>query len=272
MPAPVASIIRGNTSAPILIGRQLKRRADELDEGMLKFVSTSRDSFTIGGSVAQMAGLTIEDIDSVEDGGGIWEHSLSVIGKLGGPRRKRNFPDITYSLTDWDKAEDAWITNNAAYITEGQLGEFGGTMICVTANARPLCAGWWEVKGSYVGLIRDKPRQRSITVNGQTISGDRIVVQLEGGWNTPQKGQAQLPKLVVKDRYLSATPPPTALIPGPATPLDAPPVQFITYTGTDVTRYWPGGWHLASLQSEQLSSLGLWAVDWNYEYQYPRTP
>lgn len=272
MAAPPSSIIRGDLSQPVLIGRQLRRRFDDLDQGTLKYVSNSRDSFTPGQALATMPGLTVDDVDSVEDGGGLWEHTLTVIGRLGGERRKRGFPDPTYSLTDWDKVEDVWITTNARKITQGQIGSFGGNTVCVSVNPKPLWGSWFEVRGTFVGIIQNKPRQRTITVNGQTISGDKLVVQLPGGWTTPQRGQAQLPKLVVKDRYYGIAAPPTALIPGPAEPPDPPAVKFFTVSGLDVTRYWPGGWHLASISNEQISDRALNATDWVYEYQYPVTP
>lgn len=272
MPAPTASIIRGDTSVPVLIGRRIKKNADTLDTGTLNFVSVNEDEFQIGQVIDQLPGLYVDSVDSNEQGGGLWEHAVEVIGKLGGERRMKGFPDIQYALTDWDRVEDSWITSNADKIKEGQVGNFGGTVVCLNANSKRISPGWYEVRGSFVGLIRPKPRQRTITVNGQTISGERLVINLPGGWSEPQKGQAQLPKIVVKDRYLGFTPPPTHLIPGPAVPPNPPSVNFFTVTGQDVTRYWPGGWHLASLAGEQIADKGLHAVDWIYEYQYPVTP
>lgn len=267
------AIIAHGDTVPLLTDKRIVRRLDGLDTGTLRYTTTNPNAFAEGQALLDAPGLIVQDCECEQDGDD-YDFTLSVLGIDGGKasRRLKGFPDPHYSLTDWDRVEDAWLTSNPNQIVEGQLGSFGGTTVCISANPKPVYIGWYEVRGSYIGIIRQKPRQRTISVNGQTISGESITVNLPGGWTTPQKGQAQLPKLVVRDRYLGFTPPPTNLIPGPAQPPNAPQVKFFTVSGTDVTRYWPGGWHLASLGSEQIADKGIYAVDWIYEYQYPITP
>ena len=46
----------------------------------------------------------------------------------------------------------------------------------------------------------------------------------------------------------------------------------MTFSGTDVTHYWPGGWYLASISNQEIGESSLHATDWIYEYQFPITP
>lgn len=263
-------------ATPLFLDEDITERSEGLDTGTLHFLARDRHAFITGVMVPveAYAGLKIMNLRRVNDGSA-YEFWLDVKG-VNGPkaaRRLEGFPEVTHSFTDWDHVEDAWITNNPNQIVEGQIGTFGGSTVCGTARSKPLTSpGWYEVRGSFSGIIRPKPMQRSISVNGQTISGDRITVNLPGGWTTPRKGVVQLPKIVVRDRYHSLSPPPTNLIPGPLKPPNAPQVLFLSVTGTDLTQYWPGGWHLASLASEQMADRGMYVTDWIYEYQYPATP
>ena len=267
------SIIRHGGTAPLLTEKRLIRRANGLDGGTLRYSATSADAFHDGDTLADAPGLIVQDCEYELDGTD-FDFSLSVLGVDGAKAERRldGFPDPHYSLTDWDRVEDAWLTRTPGKITEGMTGSFGGSTVCVSCNPKPLEAGWYEVRGSFVGIIRPKPRQRTITVNGQTISSDKLVVNLPGGWTTPQKGVAQLPKIVVRDRYFGMSLAPTQLIPGPATPPNPPAIKVFTLSGVDVTRYWPGGWHLSSLGDDQIADRSLHAVDWVYEYQWPVTP
>lgn len=261
-------------ATPLFLTEDITRRADGLDSGTISFLARDREAFTVGSMLsAPYGGLRVMDFRRVVDGPA-YEFYLAVEG-VNGPkptRRLKGFPNPVYSFTEWDRCEDAWITANPNQIVEGSIGGFGGSMVCVSVNPKPLGVGWYEVRAQYLGIMRAKPRQRSITVNGQTISSDSLTVNLPGGWTTPRKGVAQLPKIVVRDRYLGFNPPPTNLIPGNATPLNPPTINFITVNGTDVTQYWPAGWYLSSIASEQIGDKSIYAVDWIYEFQYPKTP
>lgn len=270
MPTPAAAILHGDFSTPLLLERDITRRLNGLDGGTLRYLADSETAFTTGQVIG---GLEVEDCRRQQDGT-LYEFSLSMYGVDGvkPERQLRGFPDVAKNMMDWDTVEDAYITTNSNKFLEGQSGSYGGVTVCVSALPRRLHGNYYEVRGRFVGLISNKPRQRTMTANGQTISGDLMVVNLPGGWTTPRKSVAQLPKLVVRDRYLTTSPPPTHLLPGPATPIGAPSVKFMTFSGVDVTSYWPGGWHLASLSSQQIGDRGLYANDWVYEYQFPVTP
>ena len=267
------AIISHGDIASLLVEKRITRRLDGLDTGVLRYTTIDPNAFAEGQSVPDAPGLIIQQAESEQDGED-FDFTLSVLGVDGSKpaRRLKGFPDRHYNLLDWDRVEDAWLTTNPNLIQEGQTGNFGGTMVCLSANDKQIHPGWYEVRGSFVGIMRNrKDRQRVIRSNGFTVSGDSITVNLPGGWSTPRKGQAQLPKVVVEDTYIGFNPPPTNLIPGPATPPNAPSVKIITVSGDDVTSYWPAGWHLASVGGEQLGERGLWKSTWTYEYQQERT-
>lgn len=267
---PTAAILHGDFSQPLLLERDITRRLNGLDAGTLRYLASTENAFAPGQLIG---GLEIEDCQRTQDGG-LYEFALQLVGVDGvkPARRLRGFPEKQYVLNDWDQIEDAWITTDEHMFQQGQLGSFGGTTVCVAALPRPLYGSYFEVRGRFVGILSPKGRQRTMSVNGQTISGDLMVVNLPGGWNTPRKSVAQLPKLVVRDRYFSTSPPPTTLLPGPATPPNAPQVKVMTFSGTDVTHYWPGGWYLASISNQEIGESSLHATDWIYEYQFPITP
>ena len=208
MPTPESYYLKGNLTEPVMTARSIKRRADGLDAGTATFISLNEDEFTLDAAISQLRGMRAREIDTDQDGV-IYEHKITVEGLLGNSeRRPKGYPQITTNLTDWDRIEDSVITRNPNRFTAGQTGSYGGNAVCVTAVHHELFGGIYEWKASFIGLISSKPRQRTITVNGQTISSDKITVTLPGGWTTPKKGVAQLPKVVCRDSYFGFTPPP----------------------------------------------------------------
>lgn len=276
MPSELALIIKhGSFATPLLLEKRITRKANGLDTGTLSYLSGGIvDAFTTGSVITDAPGLRIEDVDREQDGGD-YLYTLSVLGIDGskGERQLPGYPRIQHNLSDWDHAEDAYLTANPLRLQQGGYGSMGGTMICTAAESQRIAPGWYEVRGQFTGIITPKPMTRQITVNGNTISGDKITVNMPGGWTTPQKSNVQLPKLVVRDRYYGSTPPPYGLIPGNATPPGSPMPRIINgTTAGDITHNWPHGWTLSSLAGEQLGNASLWAVDWIYEYNWPVTP
>lgn len=275
MPAPALQSAFGNHGSLLLLSGSVESNAHGLDtfNGRYQGIAAAGSGLIGGQPVPGFEGFTIDTARPEMLGAyRVWEVRGRGIEGGKAERRLDGFPDPHYSLTDWDRVDDAWLTRTPSKITEGMTGSFGGSTVCMACNPKPLGSGWYEVRGSFVGIIRPKPRQRTITVNGQTISSDKLVVSLPGGWTTPQKGVAQLPKIVVRDRYFGMSMAPTQLIPGPAMPPNPPAIKVLTLSGVDVTKYWPGGWHLSSLGDDQISDRSLHAVDWVYEYQWPATP
>lgn len=267
------AIISHGDTAPLLTERRITRRLDGLDTGVIRYTTTDPDAFSEGQSLPDAPGLIIQQAELDQDGLD-FDFTLSVLGVDGvkPARRLKGFPDRRYNLLDFDRVEDAWLTSNPSLIQEGQTGNFGGTTVCLSASDKLIHPGWYEVRGSFIGILRNrKDRKRVIRSNGFTVSGDTITVNLPGGWTTPRKGQAQLPQVVVEDTYIGFNPPPTHLIPGPATPPNAPNVKVITVTGDDVTSYWPAGWYLSSVGGNQIGERGLWESTWIYTYQMPYT-
>jgi hypothetical protein len=75
----------------------------------------------------------------------------------------------------------------------------------------------------------------------------------------------------VTDRFITTSAPPTNVIPGNATPPNAPAIKVITVSGVDVTRHWPGGWRMSSVSGQQIGNNSLWENEISYEYQLPVT-
>jgi hypothetical protein len=269
MAAPASILYVGDWTAPRLIAKRITQRFGELDTARLRYVSTASTPFSDGQAAPGMSGFYLDEVES-EQQGGRYIHDCSAVG-LAGQKRTKGHPQRNDEYLDWDTVTDEYLTTNANVFRSGQLGSYGGTTVCTSATSVPVLGGIFRVRGTFRGIITAKVRERTISSNGQTVSGDTITVNLPGGWNTPRKGQAQLPKVTVTDKYRGTSAPPTNLIPGPATPPNAPAVKIISVFG-DVTRYWPAGWHLAGVSGTQIGTSGLWESEWHYEYQYPATP
>jgi hypothetical protein len=269
-----ALILLGPWSVLPVRAKSVTRRADGPDTCSLFYETTSATSPVLRGqAISEFPGLIADSVTS-ERNAGIWEHRITGAGILNGVAKTlRGSPAIDYSATDWDTAEVSIISTNPNLITEGSAGSFGGTTVCLSVRRQTLSTGVYQYNARYAGIIRPKSRQRVLQTNGQTVGGDSFVVNLPGGWTQPQRGDAQLPKLSVIDIYIATSPPPTGSLPGNLTPPNAPPVKIISVTpGPNSSRHWPGGWHLAAVEGEQLLNAGLWKNRWIYEYQYGITP
>lgn len=267
MPAPAASYLKGNFSVPTLIARRIRRRSDGLDGGVGTFVSNNENEFVIGQSIPLLRGLYVDDVDSLDTGSGVWEHSLNCSGLLTGERYLAGYPDIKTNLEDWDTVNAVLMTTNRNRFPSGALGTFGGTTVCISSNPKPAnySGTVFRVEASFKGIIKPKGYRRSATSNGLQISHDQITVNLENGWPTPRKGTASLPKIVVTDTYFSTNPPPTQIVPGNLSPPNAPPIRVINFTGQDVTSNWPSGWSFTT-GFRKLPDVSLYETDWIYEW------
>jgi hypothetical protein len=250
---------------------RLKIGTDGLDTLVLPYAAPTRGAFADGATApAPWSSFRIADIDQEQDGDE-WLLTLNCEG-LAAERRRRGFPRIVENAADWDTAEDGYITTNANRFQAGQIsGAYGGTCVCLSASSSLLRTGIYEWNARFVGIISAKPRTRSISVAGRTVSGDAVTVNLPGGWTTPRKGEAQLPQVTVTDTYITSSPPPTNLLPGPAVPPNAPAVKNIPLSGSNLTYHWPNGWMLASITGEQLPGSSLWKNTWTYQWQLPVT-
>lgn len=274
MPELAASILKGNWSGLTITGRRIRRRGDGLDSGVVNFATTVAVPFTIGQAISAIPGMYVDDVDSVEDGGGVYEHAVNCSGLLGTTfRQVLGYPDPKINIDDWDTVEDEVLSTNPHYFRKGQFGTYGGTTVCISANAKPAnySRTIFRVKGSFKGIVESKGYRRTVTCNGQTISGDSITVPLENGWNTARKGVASLPKIVVTDTYLATSPPPTQNTPGTLVPPAAPPIRLLTFSGADVTSHWPSGW-VFTTGYRKMPDVALYENDWIYEWTPKFTP
>jgi hypothetical protein len=276
--APV--LLHGTFSTPVCTAGKITRRKDELDAGLHSFVSSNEYEYSAGQSVPGYAGLIIDFIDTVNDGGGVYEHTLTSYGVAGGKaaRQIRGFPEPAYNLNDWDSIDDKWITNSPHFFTIGQSGSYGGSTVCISANPKPLgVAGWFLMHGRFVGMVSPKNAVRKITCDSQEISGDLITVPIPGGWNAPLKGSVALPEIVVEDTFFTTTPPPTQLVPSPNTPPN-PPTINATINGIafssegGATIHYPHGWSLISVSGDPVGSAGPWKNVLRWKFRWPFTP
>jgi hypothetical protein len=275
MPAPAAVTLYGNFATPRCFARSWDTNLEGVDNAELRYVSNIEDPFVVGGVPPGFPGMIIERIHGQEDGGGVYEHTLGCYGFKNGKssRRLRGYPRRTVNLSDWDTVEDSYLTSNRAHFVQGQRGTYGGVTICTAVNDEPVYGAIYKVTGRFTGIIETKPYQRSITCNGNQVSGDSIKVQLPGGgttWSDYRKAQVSMPRIVVTDRRLTTTPPPTGIVPGTQTPPNPPQVKAFSITGDDLTSHWPNGWSF-SLESSQIPG-GLYDNRFIYEYQWFQTP
>ena len=279
MALPTAVYLHGTFSTPVCTSGKIIRRKDELDGGLHSFVSNNEFQYAAGQFVTGYGGLIIDFIDTVNDGGGVYEHTLTSYGVAGpkAARQIRGFPNPTINLNDWDSIEDEWITTNPNLFTAGQGGAYGGTTVCVSANPKLLMPGWYKVHARFLGIVSNKNRVRRITCDSQEISADSVRVPLPGGWTFPTKGSVSLPEIVVEDTFFTTSPPPTQLVPGPNAPADPPPVN-LSIAGVSfgvegqVTSHYPHNWSLISVAGDPLGPSGPWKNTLRWKFIWPYTP
>lgn len=274
-----AELIHAESAADLILldeRPKFRMRYDGLDTASLRYLANSEDAIVQGGLVPDAPGFVVDEVQPQQVDDLHFEIEATVIGlrSTKAVRRLPGYPKPAPSMDDWDTVSDGWITANPRQFSLGQRGSFGGNTVCVSAPSEKLhpLLGLYKVFPTYKGFLANKPRNRVVTVNGQTISGDNIVVNLPGGWSTGRKATVQLPKVVVKDTYFGTTPPPTGSLPGNLVPIGAPAVKFITFNGSDLTSHWPARWHLAAINSEEIGQSGLYKNEWVYEYAHPTTP
>ena len=275
MPAVPAAILFGAFSEPLLMEASFTDNLEGVDTAELEFVTDSMSSFVNGTAPPGYPGMRIKTIRPKNDGGGVWGHVLSCYGLLNAKneRRLEGYPKRVINLADWDTVEDVWVSNNRRKFWPGQAGTYGGNMVCVSAPDEPVYGVYYKVTGRFQGILEVKPDQRTITCGGNQVSGDAIQVNLPGGgtsWTDYRKANVNLPRIVVTDRRLTTSPPPTHLVPGAVSPPNPPSIKAINPSGNGLTSNWPNGWSF-TLESNQLAS-GLYDNRLIYEYVWYRTP
>lgn len=256
-------------------GRDIRRRRDGLDGGTMKFLSESQNTFLPGSVMTAWGypGLEIEEVSSAKAGEIDWEHTLMVVGIIDarGARRELGFPQQNKPLTGWDELTDSIITTSPDDYDRGTVHAGHSNMICVESPRVNIYGAYWRVTPKYQGIIGEQPTKRVITVNEEvmTPSEPLRIIGLPGGWSDYRKGQMSLPKIVVMDTSIIIGSSPTADIPGPSTPPDAPSIGSFSISGSNLTYRWPHAWKLASLNRDEIPGTIIALQTLTYEYVWP---
>ena len=269
-----AIINLGDRSQPYEIdGPRLRERADDLDQLTLSYAAGSEFSFAKNTSApSPWSGFTIVDLDKELDGDE-WIFSLQCEGVRTGGDRVIGKITPRKNLEDWDSVSFEVITTNPDKYQPGQyLPGPWQAMVCTSALPRFARGMWYKLQVEGQGLVRAKDRIRTITCNGQTISGDAVTWNFPGGWDTPVKGVIDLPQIQVIDTYRGMVPPPTAEVPGSKTPPATPPLRNLgTVIVNNAVRYWPNGWKF-TCSGKQLGNSSLWENQLIYTVQWAALP
>jgi hypothetical protein len=245
-------------------------RYDGLDQVTQEWISTDEDLYSPGEAMPSYTNVKIREVQCSSEKGD-YRYRLAGVGlaETKGTRQEDGYPKITLNLDGFDEATDSYITTNEGLIERGDALDGFSNMYCVSVSIEQIHEDFFKVQGRYIGLIGSKPYKRRITVNGNTINpANPVKVSLDGGWSTPAKAQLQIPNIVLVDSYVQVGGPPTDAIPGNATPPDAPDVKDLSWTG-EVTKIWPHGWVLSSIDGEFIAGTEIWAGSYTYSYVFP---
>jgi hypothetical protein len=272
---PQEAIINlGDRSQPYEIdGPRLRERTDDLDQLTLNYAASTKEAFVRDTAApSPWSGFTIVDLDKELDGDE-WIFNLQCEGIQGGGERVIGKMTPVNNLEDWDTVSfEVLTTNPNKYVVGQYLPGPWQIMLCTTSYPKYARGVWYRLQVSGQGLIRPKERFRSITCNGQTISGDAVTWNLPGGWNTPQKGVVDLPSIQVVDTYFGTVAPPTGDVPGSKNPPATPPLRNLgNVVINNAVRYWPNGWKF-STAGKQLGNSSLWQTQWIYTVQWAALP
>lgn len=161
------------------------------------------------------------------------------------------------------------------------------------AVAADSACDWSAVQLAYKGLIGGKPKKRTISINGQSVSRDDMILATSiiegGGWNSARKGTALWPKLMVEDIDIRRELPSWVDVPTSDVTnilretsrsnitddsiITDPPVYNPLYTrvsGPGLTQNWPCYWSLVSkeiLDSVPGASIYLIKRTWELIWQ-----
>lgn len=263
-------------TAPVLMERPvISQRADQLDAcDNLVYLSTNANAFVEHQALADAPGLTVDQVERQQLDGEVYEYRIKGIGIFGGKasRQMRGYPKIKKSKTTWDEVQDAWLTTNNNLFFPGKSGAYGGTTICVEAGPEEIYPGIYKMSATFRGIIVAKARTRVISCNGNSVTGDTIVVPVSGGWYTPRRGEVEIPAVVVQDTICEQGGPPTVQVGTLVTPPFAPNIRIVSFSGDDLTWHYPGGGWRFSCGGKQLESSNMYENTYTYTYQLLRTP
>jgi len=256
----------------VLEEEDVKRNYYDLDTGTMRYWSTNENALVEGQNDPTYPGLRIEELD-VKRNGDLWEFAASVMGvkSVKGERRMKDGYQKTEPIGDWDTYEDTWLTTNQNRFRKGNRGQ--GNFFCVNVRKVQRTALFWKVTGQFAGLDSLRAPTREISCNGQIVSGDSLRINLENGWNDYREGQGSFPKVVVTDTQHSMQAPDTGSVPGARTPLNAPPIRNITWSGDGLRSLWPRGWSLTCAGRQPFGlDVPLWINTTIYEWNPNQVP
>lgn len=200
---------------------------------------------------------------SLSGGDGLTSQSASAIGVI---YYVRDATTDTFKLasTSGGSAIDFTTDITAGYVIDAQFCP--GTvhpdwpaMYLTNVSLQDTNTPWRKADCQYVGMMWAKPYHRVITVNGQQFSSSEpITVDLSGGWpSTARYTNFILPEVVVTDTVVETSAPSTSSVPTINTPPNAPTIQSLTLSATNLTYNYPYGWSLVDVSNVETLNSGI---------------
>ena len=251
---------------------RIKRSLSALDEGTLTYCVPTKYYFTPGQAPPTYPFMRIHDCDE-DDTAGDFIVTLACRGLANGAGFKVIGKKWSKTAFGFDECNVTVVaTDNIVYQSGDSLAGYPLMFLVEQQEDDLLDATYRVLSLKYQGIAWGKLTQRVITVNENIQSHDSLIVTFPDGWDTARKGQMSWPTIVVSDTITTTTPPPTHLIPGAATPPNAPTIQFLTLSGADLTYHWPHEWKLSAITGPELFlGAGVYNTTLNYEWQWPTT-
>lgn len=272
MAAPTEVLKIGTLSAAgILMRADITVRDDGFDDGYLTYLTSARNTYVPNQATDDFPSMTIREVKSTPSPGDEFELTLRVQGLSTGTSRMIA-SSFTENAEGFDQGSETWIarTNSVPKPLNSSATSYSN-MICVAVEKEIQQFGnppWARFTSRFMGIMGLKNYKRRITVDGNTVSHDSLIVNLPGGWTTARKSTVDFPRVVVEDAYLQTYRPDSALanLPGNATPPNAPPVRVIASSGSELTYHWPSGWKLASVGWDEIPGTSIGIATFRYEY------
>jgi hypothetical protein len=243
----------------ITYGPDTTETATNLDQGVYEIACATRDAVVAGDAFpSPLSGIKVKEVRAKKLAGYYLltctgEGLISGTSKIIGARWTKDPHGYDVLSVSRVVATDASLPSWGSVADVSSEIEAGSTMFFLSAQEAYKLDGAWKVREeNYQGVKTDKLLDREITVNESIQSpADPITVSLPDGFSTASKAKVSLPRIVVRDTFITFTAPDTTIIPGRATPPNAPSIQSFTITGS-LVRNWPYQWKLASITDAQL--------------------
>lgn len=286
--SPALYIEHGN---PVM---KLSERPVEIIDGFdtldVTWQTPERDAFRLGHAPPDYPHMKIVEREPQRDGP-VWQHRMRCEGILGHlpykllPRRENSphegFDEIEQPLITRQPHDSRWARGT-------QLPDIATMWIVDITRAQHRARGFYDQSLIYKGIMEGKPAKRRMGTQTFSWSGDEIenglIEQSVYGW-PPQPGgfafgawgsrkwEVDQPGTSVSDVLITLSPPPTWLVPGFWVPPNPPPIKLVPFVASEApVFYWPYGWQVSNMQSEQILDKACWLLSITWSTKPQSTP